>query len=169
MLRDLRASRSGLSEREAARRLVVYGSNELSRRSGRQWPRQLARQLTHPLALLLWLAAVLSYLSGSAALAVAIAVVILLNAAFAFLQERHAENAVEALAAYLPPQARVLRDGLEKPVEAGRKGDCAKSSPPPPTAMAPTPATPSATACLRLSGFIPRSHRASEVPRGTPP
>ena len=118
LLRDLRASRSGLSEREAARRLVVYGPNELSRRAGRQWPRQLARQLTHPLALLLWLAAVLSYLSGSAALAVAIAVVILLNAAFAFLQERHAENAVEALAAYLPPQARVLRDGLEKPVEA---------------------------------------------------
>ena len=118
VLRDLRASRAGLSEREAARRLVVYGPNELTRHGGRQWPRQIVRQLVHPLALLLWLAALLSYFSGSAPLAAAIIAVILLNAGFAFLQERHAERAVEALSAYLPPQARVLRDGEEKQIQA---------------------------------------------------
>ncbi|WP_205759898.1 HAD-IC family P-type ATPase [Arthrobacter sp. PAMC25564] len=107
-----------MSEREAARRLVVYGPNEITRRGGLQWPRQIVRQLVHPLALLLWLAALLSYFSGSAALAGAIVAVILLNAGFAFLQERHAERAVEALSAYLPPQARVLRDGEEKQVQA---------------------------------------------------
>ncbi|HEY8701599.1 MAG TPA: cation-transporting P-type ATPase, partial [Arthrobacter sp.] len=118
VLRDLRASRAGLSERDAARRLVVYGPNELTRRGGLKWPRQIVRQLVHPLALLLWLAALLSYFSGSAPLAAAIIAVILLNAGFAFLQERHAERAVEALSAYLPPQARVLRDGEEKQVQA---------------------------------------------------
>ncbi|HET7139570.1 MAG TPA: cation-transporting P-type ATPase [Arthrobacter sp.] len=118
VLRDLRANRGGLSEREAARRLVAYGPNELMRHGGRQWPRQIVRQLVHPLALLLWLAALLSYFSGSATLAAAIVAVILLNAGFAFLQERHAERAVEALSAYLPPQARALRDGAEKQIQA---------------------------------------------------
>ena len=97
---------------------MVYGPNELTRRGGLQWPRQIVRQRVHPLALLLWLAALLSYFSGSAPLAAAIVAVILLNAGFAFLQERHAERAVEALSAYLPPQARVLRDGEEEQVQA---------------------------------------------------
>ena len=116
LLRDLRASRGGLSEREAARRLVSTGPNELTRRRGRTWPREIARQLVHPLALLLWLAAVLAAVSGSTALAVAIVIVVLLNAAVAFIQEQHAEKAVEALAAYLPPLATVLRDGAERRV-----------------------------------------------------
>ena len=46
-----------------------------------------------------------------AALGVAILAVIALNAAFALVQERHAEHAVAALAKYLPPHAVVLRDG----------------------------------------------------------
>ena len=89
----------------------MYGPNELTRRGGRRWPRELARQFTHPLALLLALAAVLAWASGSPPLGVAIAAVILLNAAFAFAQEMQAERAVEALAAFLPERARVLRDG----------------------------------------------------------
>ena len=51
-------------------------------------------------------------------LAIAILVVIALNAAFAFAQERHAERAVEALQAFLPPHARVVRDGREQDVDA---------------------------------------------------
>ncbi|MFE1310776.1 cation-transporting P-type ATPase, partial [Streptomyces sp. NPDC058755] len=38
LLRDLRSTRRGLSSREAARRLVRYGPNELRRRGGRRWP-----------------------------------------------------------------------------------------------------------------------------------
>jgi calcium-translocating P-type ATPase len=116
LLRDLRTGRGGLSEREAARRLVSSGPNELSRRRGRTWPREIARQLVHPLALLLWLAAVLAAASDSVALAIAIVIVVLLNAAVAFVQEQHAEKAVEALAAFLPPLATVLRDGSERRV-----------------------------------------------------
>ncbi|WP_422935122.1 cation-translocating P-type ATPase [Sinomonas sp. P47F7] len=118
LLHELHAARSGLSEREAARRLTLYGPNVLSRRGGLEWPRQILRQLTHPLALLLWLAAVLSYASGSGPLAAAIVAVVILNAAFAFLQERHAERAVEALSAFLPPTARVVRGGQETVLEA---------------------------------------------------
>jgi magnesium-transporting ATPase (P-type) len=111
LLRDLRTSHSGLSSREAARRLVVYGPNQLRRRGRRRLGRELGRQFTHPLALLLWAAAGLAWLAGITAVAFAILVVIFLNALFAFVQELQAERAVEALQAYLPPHATVLRDG----------------------------------------------------------
>ena len=39
LLRDLRTRRAGLSDREAARRLVVFGPNELVRRGGLWWLR----------------------------------------------------------------------------------------------------------------------------------
>jgi calcium-translocating P-type ATPase len=118
LLRDLSARPEGLSSREAERRLVAYGSNELRRRGGVRWPRQLLQQLTHPLALLLWLAAVLALAAGSAVLAGAIVAVILLNALFAFAQERQAERAVEALQRYLPQQVTVLRDGAAQEIDA---------------------------------------------------
>ncbi|MFJ5032503.1 cation-translocating P-type ATPase [Streptomyces sp. NPDC088560] len=118
LLRDLRSTRKGLSSREAARRLVRYGPNELRRRGGRRWPGELARQVTHPLALLLWAAALLAWWAGIVAVAVAIVVVIVVNAAFAFVQEMQAERAVETLAAYLPAHATVVRDGRVQQVEA---------------------------------------------------
>jgi len=118
LLRDLRARPSGLSEREAARRRVVFGPNELSRRGSRAWARELGAQFVHPLALLLWVAAVLAAVTGTLPLAAAILAVIVLNALFAFFQERHAERAVEALSAYLPAAAHVLREGAEEQVDA---------------------------------------------------
>jgi len=120
LLRDLRSSRSGLSGREAARRLIVYGPNQLRRRGGRHVWRELGRQFAHPLALLLWAAAGLAWLAGIVAVAVAIVIVIFLNALFAFVQEMQAERAVEALQAYLPQHAAVLRDGAPVTVEAAQ-------------------------------------------------
>jgi calcium-translocating P-type ATPase len=118
LLRDLRAPRRGLSQREAERRLLTYGPNQLERRGGRRWPRQLLRQFTHPLALLLWGAAGLAAIAGIAAIAIAVVIVIVLNAAFAFLQEGQAERAVEALRNYLPQKAEVLRDGHRTTIDA---------------------------------------------------
>ena len=118
LLRNLRTSAQGLSGREAARRLLVHGPNELARRGGRRWPGELARQVTHPLALLLAVAALLALISGTAVLAAAILAVIGLNAVFAFVQEMQPERAVEALAADLPAMAQVLRDGRRADVEA---------------------------------------------------
>ena len=81
VMRDLQSHPGGLSAAEAQRRLLQWGPNELSRGGGRQWPRELFDQLTHPLALLLWVAAALSFAVGSDTIAIAVLVVILLNAA----------------------------------------------------------------------------------------
>jgi calcium-translocating P-type ATPase len=118
LLRDLRSQRHGLSGREAARRLIAHGPNELRRQGGRAWPRRVARQFVHPLALLLWLAALLAFVAGVPVLGAAIVAVIFLNALFAFAQERQAERAVEALTRYLPQQASVRRDGSRVLVDA---------------------------------------------------
>ena len=118
LLHDLRTSSRGLSAREAQRRQAQYGPNELRRRGGVKWPRELGRQLTHPLALLLWLAALLSFVVGSQTVGIAVVLVILLNAAFSFVQELQAEQAVEALAGYMPQRVTVLRDGAAQVIEA---------------------------------------------------
>jgi magnesium-transporting ATPase (P-type) len=96
LLRHLGTRHEGLSQREAARRLEQHGPNEIRRREGGSHLGALLRQFTHPLALLLWAAALLAFLGDAAPLAVAIVAVIFLNAVFAFVQELQAERASEA-------------------------------------------------------------------------
>jgi calcium-translocating P-type ATPase len=117
LLRDLRSSPGGLTDREAARRLTRYGPNALARGEGRSRWRSLGRQFTHPLALLLLAAAALAAITGSTVLAIAIIAVIAVNAGFAFVQEQQAERAVEALQTFLPLHATVRRDGRSRRIE----------------------------------------------------
>jgi len=118
LLAHLTTRREGLSSREAERRLTQYGPNEITRAAEVSHLRELVRQFVHPLALLLWIAAALSALSGSGTLAVAIVAVIVLNAALAFVQEVQAERATEALRELLPARARVRRNGEEVGIDA---------------------------------------------------
>lgn len=116
--RELGTGPSGLSAREAARRLAVYGPNEVRRKARTSLGRELVRQLVHPLAVLLWAAAALAFVADIAVLGWAIVAVVMVNAAFALLQERQAEQAVETLARYLPEHAWVIRDGQPSAVES---------------------------------------------------
>ena len=117
-LRRLRTGTSGLAGREAARRLLIHGGNELPQTAQESWVRAVAAQLVHPLALVLWAAAALSLLAGTAVLAVAIVLVIVINAVFAFTQERQAQRAVAALGEFMPSSASVIRDGRQQRVAA---------------------------------------------------
>ncbi|QNS02315.1 cation-translocating P-type ATPase [Streptomyces xanthii] len=116
--RELATGPDGLSAREAARRLAVHGPNEVRRKARASFPGELAAQLVHPLALLLWAAAVLAFVADLAVLGWAILAVVVVNAGFALLQERQAERAVETLARYLPERALAVRDGRALTVEA---------------------------------------------------
>jgi calcium-translocating P-type ATPase len=118
LVRQLGTSRSGLTRREAARRLRQHGANEIRRREGAGHARALAQQFTHPLALLLWAAGALALVADLAPLAAAIVGVIVLNAGFAFLQELQAERATEALSEFLPTRVRVRRGGADDVVDA---------------------------------------------------
>lgn len=115
----------GLSSEEAARRLAADGPNVLPRLARPSPLRALVRQFTHLLALLLWVAAGLALLAGTPALAIAIVVVIVLNALFAFWQEYRADRSAERLRDLLPTETRVRRDGAQRTVDAGElvRGD----------------------------------------------
>ena len=118
LLRDLRSSRDGLTNAEAQRRARQYGPNELQRHERTSWAAKVGAQLTQPLALLLWVAAGLEFAIGNNAIGIAVVLVVLINAAMALIQERQAEQAVEALSAYLPERTTTIRDGHPGLVDA---------------------------------------------------
>jgi sodium/potassium-transporting ATPase subunit alpha len=123
--RRLLTSGGGLSQEEAARRLHEFGPNEIRQVREKSLLGRFFAQFTHFLAVLLGIAAVLSFLSaalspgeGMGVLGAAIAGVIVVNAAFTFVQEYRAEKAAEALRALLPFRVKVLRDGARHEVAA---------------------------------------------------
>ena len=113
-----RAAPTGLTSAQAARRLARDGRNLLPEPKRPGALRLLAAQLTHLLALLLWVAAGLALLAGMPELAVAIVVIILLNGLFAFWQEHRADRSTQKLRALLPSATRVMRDGQPVMVDA---------------------------------------------------
>ena len=108
----------GLTTLEAERRLGELGPNLVPQARRTPVWRQLLAQLTHLLALLLWVAAGLALVGGMPELAVAIVVVVLLNAVFAFWQEFRADRSAERLRSLLPSRVRVRRDGVVQVLDA---------------------------------------------------
>lgn len=104
----------GLSADEATRRLQLHGFNSLPHVAKSPWYVELSKNFIHLFALLLWAGAALSWVAGMPQLAWAIIIVIIVNGLFSFWQEFQAERAAEALAALLPHQVTVRRDGTEQ-------------------------------------------------------
>jgi magnesium-transporting ATPase (P-type) len=109
---------AGLSSVEASRRLAPDGPNQLPEPRRPSALRHLGKQFTHLLAILLWVASGLALLAGQPTLAVAIVVVIVLNAIFAFAQEYRADRSAERLRSLLPMSARVRRDCQLRVIDA---------------------------------------------------
>jgi calcium-translocating P-type ATPase len=78
----------------------------------------LARQLIHFFAVMLWVAAGLALLAGMPQLGIAIAIVVVLNGVFAFVQEYRADQAGERLRELLPEQVTVRRGGSRRLIDA---------------------------------------------------
>jgi sodium/potassium-transporting ATPase subunit alpha len=123
VLKSLVTSEKGLSEDEALKRLHEYGLNEIKEVKGKPLYLRFLAQFTHFLAILLWIAAGLCFLSeylhpgeGLLSLGIAIFGVILINAVFTFVQEYRAEKAVEALKKLLPFNVKILREGSTKEI-----------------------------------------------------
>ena len=119
------SSREGLSEVEAAARLGICGPNAIEpvRRRSIAW--RFLEQMASFFAALLWIASAIAFVAGMPELGWAILVVIVVNGIFGFFQEYRAERAVEALAALLPHEVTVLRNGatVRRRVETLVPGD----------------------------------------------
>src|SRR5499426_2381324 len=103
---------AGLSSEEAQRRRSEFGPNEIRRERATSPLTLLAHQFASPVIWLLLGASIVSLALGEYLDAIAIGVIVILNAVIGFLQEHRAERAVMALRSMTAPRARVLRDGL---------------------------------------------------------
>ncbi len=109
---------AGLEIGEAARRLEQYGPNELPAPEARSLALRLLDQVTHLMAVLLWLAGALAFLAGMPELGWAIWAVVVINAVFSFWQNYRAERALDSLRRVLPQKVRVLRQGFPRVIAA---------------------------------------------------
>ncbi len=115
------SSSEGLTSDEAARRLRKYGRNELPEQPKDPAWRRLLGQFTNPIVLTLLAAAAIAVVVGVKeagegsflsrfADAIAILLIVVINAFIGFYQERRAEAALDALRKLAAPHARVRRD-----------------------------------------------------------
>jgi Ca2+-transporting ATPase len=117
-LAQLHALPDGLDGREAARRLVLHGPNELQAFERASPWRTLAAQFKNVLVVILLAATLVSGLLGHGLEAVVIAIIVLFAVLLGFIQEYRAERALEALRELAAPLAHVVRDGKEMAIAA---------------------------------------------------
>nr|AGF93422.1 calcium-translocating P-type ATPase, PMCA-type [uncultured organism] len=104
-------SGDGLSEEEAKERLEKYGKNELQAKLKTPKWLLLLSQFRELLVLVLIVAGVLSILIGSYKTAIAMFIIVIINAIIGFIQEYKAENILERLKELVESPAKVVRDG----------------------------------------------------------
>ncbi|HEY3275277.1 MAG TPA: cation-translocating P-type ATPase [Syntrophorhabdaceae bacterium] len=101
----------GLSDAEVKARIAKYGKNELQEKEKPSFFTLLMRQFANFLVIILIIAAVVSLALGEWIDAVAILVIVILNAVVGVVQESKAEEALAALKKMSAPNAQVIRNG----------------------------------------------------------
>src|SRR3989344_3112858 len=108
---------TGLSEKEAEKKLKQHGLNELKETSKISPLRIFLRQIKNNLVLyLLVVAVVVSFFVGKSITAYTILVVIVVVITTGFIQEYKAEKVINSLKSLLMPISIVIRDGKEKEI-----------------------------------------------------
>ena len=113
----------GLTSEEAQRRLQEYGENRLKAKKKKSMIQHFLEQFKDVMIVILIIAAAISFVvaiyEGEGFFEpILILLIVVLNAIMGVVQESKAEKALEALQQMSAPQARVLRDGSERVIEA---------------------------------------------------
>lgn len=112
------SSEKGLSNDEAKKRLQKFGENKLPEKGKTSIWKLILKQFKDFLVLILFIAAIISYLTGHMVDVYVIIGVIILNAAIGLFQEYKAEKSIESLKKIVKQNADVLRDGKRQVIEA---------------------------------------------------
>ena len=107
----LKTSESGLSKKEVAKRLIKFGPNEIKEVNKTTWYKIFFSQFANIMVLILSVAIIVSASVGEYIDAVAIGVILVINAIIGFIQEYKAEKALEALRKSTPKKTLVFREG----------------------------------------------------------
>ena len=113
---ELKTSINGLTSEEAKLRLKKYGYNKLSEKRQIPFIHKFISHLRDLFGILLLVASILSYISGSPGLALIILAVVFVNIFVSMIQESRAEKAMATLKSWMPEFAKVIRDGELKKI-----------------------------------------------------
>ncbi len=108
---ELNTSLEGLSDVEAAIRLKKYGSNALIKKKKKTIFKMIFEQIKDPMILILFGAAILSFILKEFLEGSVIVFIILVNTIISIIQEKKAEASIEALKEMTASHAIVLREG----------------------------------------------------------
>lgn len=111
VLKNLESSERGLETEEVDLRLKEYGQNRISTEKKRTGLIIFLEQFRSFLVILLVFATLLSIILGMLLDALAIGMIVLLNAFLGFYQERKAEKAIDELKKLIVSKTTVIRDG----------------------------------------------------------
>ncbi len=116
LFKDLKSSERGLEEKEARKRVKIFGRNQITKKKKVHPVAQFLKHFKDPLILILIMAAIISGFVGEVKSASAIIVMVLLSVTINFYQEFKSGKAAERLAKKLAITATVLRDGKKKEI-----------------------------------------------------
>lgn len=114
----LESREQGLTSAEAQKRLTIYGRNQLKKINAVPLWQKFLKQFVDPMIILMIVAGGLALMLGSIRDTIILYSIVLANAVIGLVQEYKAENIIQSLQSFLAPQAKVLRDGEEKEVDA---------------------------------------------------
>lgn len=125
ILIGLKATKQGLSSEEVTSRIEQFGENRIAKSKKKNYLKQYLKSYTEFFAMLLEVAAALSFVSdkldpgqGYNVLGWAIVCAVVINSTFTFWQEYKADKAMEALLRLMPSLIKVIRSGVETEVDS---------------------------------------------------
>jgi Ca2+-transporting ATPase len=118
VLKQLGVQESGLTSAEAEKRLAEHGHNQLVEAPRPGLLAMIWEQISEFVVMLLIVASIISALLGDYEEAIAIILIVILNAVLGIVQERRAEEALAALKKLAAPEAHIVRDGKRITVPA---------------------------------------------------
>lgn len=117
---ELNSSVAGLSSDDAAKRIEMYGPNELKIKKKKTSLMMFLDQFKDFLIIVLIGAGIIAGIVGKPTDAAAIMAIVVLNAIIGFIQEFKAEKAMEALKRMASPNATVSRNGIPDTVQTSQ-------------------------------------------------
>ena len=118
VLKKLNSSFNGITNNEATIRLNRYGYNELEQKKKNSLLKMIVSQLKDVMIIILFIAALISFFLNETAEAIVILIIIFINTLISIIQERKAENAVEALKNISAHNVKVIREGIKDVISA---------------------------------------------------
>ena len=116
----MKSAPEGLSESDAASRLVEVGPNVVAVSKHHGWPWRLLTAVRNPLVILLVVLATISFATGDARAGTVMTLMVILGVLLRFVQEARADAAAEKLKAMISVTATVVRAGREAEIPLKR-------------------------------------------------